>query len=1249
MKRFLCTLLAISGSLMPVAQPKAGVLFPDPPGGWSYLFGGDQLQVGEAGSGFSSLDGTWSHDNGSDEWDGSPIGGALGPTNRPGGISLINEGGLQYIRIQDTGDPRDYGFTDPGTNRKLYLGHSMTADGAADAQMDDGITLTFRARIPTSGVLDPLHRDGQQAGGTKTYPADGDGYVTSDSGKGNFVLKQASGGAIAFSFTTTADNPSGDPADRPANFKGLTMNEFAGNTISANVNFGQGTGTNVIAFDPTQWHELWIVLKKDPANIGTHQAFIYVDGSLTPKAFKVTAGTGDDYGGISYLAIGSTATPQNSALDVDFVGFKLGAHCPPGFAEPAGGWTYVYNGDKADAGAAGSGFTSLDGLWSHDNGSDEWDGSAPGGELGASNRPGGVGSFEEGGVQFLRIQDTGDPRDYGYADPGSNRKIYLGHDMSSLGASTAQLDEGLTLSFRARIPTPSKSKSPLDSLHRDGQQAGGVKPYPADGDGYVTSDSGKGNFVLAQSSGGAIAFSLTTTTDNPGGDPADRPANFKGLTMNEFAGNTVSANVNFGQGTGTNVVAFDPTDWHTFWITLRKDPANIGTHQGFVYLDGNLTPTVFRITAGTGNDFSGLTYLAVGSTATPQNSALDIDFVAYKLGAVFPGDALDNLPPEILEVSPAAGTGYHPAAQGLSFKATTQGNNELHPAGIKLFLNGTDLSQGLVVTGTPKERLVSLSSLSGNQFYVGEIVVSDQAGRSTTNRVEFDTLVQEQITVVPVTAYGEFEATLPSSSARLLLRASATDRQLIKVERVVGGSATLLGVFKVPRSTGTLVRLTDIFGAPVIVDTAGGGASTLRLSPASRGASTPSEVWVVPDSAPPTQPSYVAWLMPEPDDFGVRPDTQIQAVLVNNGPSMGTESIALWLDDVKLPVKTVQAGNTITATWDNLGTFLAGGSQHQARFTYLRPDLIGPASPSWNFTVASLPLLKPSWATPISSVSTRPGGFRGVIHKARNDAPADLFPNSPERAESQLANRIIDPDTGSPYANEAAGEKGDGSFVETETINYEQSGVEEGIGGDRPFPNLDATDHNNIAMQVVTYLKLPRGAHRLAVACDDGFYVAAGPSAAGSTNILTVRTPGGGTVEWPFDLLVETPGVYAFRLLFFEGSGGADIEWYSIDLSTGNRVLINAPGGIEAYQTRAGDGTDAVAPPPSVPLSIQPIQSGVSVSWPKTTPAFKLQSTDALSGSNWTLVNQAAVEEGATLRVDQPAASGARYYRLIYP
>lgn len=41
---------------------------------------------------------------------------------------------------------------------------------------------------------------------------------------------------------------------------------------------------------------------------------------------------------------------------------------------PPGGWTYTYDGD-ADAGAAD---TALDGTWDHDNGSDQWDGTAPG-------------------------------------------------------------------------------------------------------------------------------------------------------------------------------------------------------------------------------------------------------------------------------------------------------------------------------------------------------------------------------------------------------------------------------------------------------------------------------------------------------------------------------------------------------------------------------------------------------------------------------------------------------------------------------------------------------------------------------------------------------------------------------------------------------------------------------------------------------------------------------------------------------
>lgn len=428
------------------------------------------------------------------------------------------------------------------------------------------------------------------------------------------------------------------------------------------------------------------------------------------------------------------------------------------FPDPPGGWTYIYNGDRLTVGGDGSGFTSLDDTWSHDNGSDAWDGSTiggtftTGGAFGVDNSPGGANLFTEGGFAYLRMQDTGDPRDYGYPDPFSNRKIYFGHDVEADGGGPDVMDTGVTLTFRARIPTPSNTTFPLDSLHRDGQQAAGVQPYPAEGDGYVTSDGGKGNFVVRQSAGGAIAFSLTQTNDTTGGNPTVNRANFAGLTMNEFNGNQISGNVNFGQGTGTNVITFDPTQWHEFWIVLRKDPANVGTHQGFIYLDGSLTPQVFRITAGTGNDYT-QSYIAFGGTATPQTWALDVDFFGYKLGAEFPPGAFDNLPPDISGVAPGENVTFHAPGSGISFTATTQGTNSLSSSGFKLTLNGADVSSSLNITGTPQSRSATYTNLATNTIYKGEIVVSDQAGRSSTNKLSFDTFVESSGVLVEAEDY----------------------------------------------------------------------------------------------------------------------------------------------------------------------------------------------------------------------------------------------------------------------------------------------------------------------------------------------------------------------------------------------------------------------------------------------------------------------------------------------------------------
>ena len=748
MKSYVCRRLVIKSATVValLASPCLGsaqTAFSPPDGGWDYLYQGDVASYG-VDSGFdsySSLDGTWSHDNGSDQWDGSGLGGDFGEGNGPGGAETLLEGDTNFLRIQDTGNPTNYGYPDP-SNRKVYLGHDLTADGVSDTIMDDGVTLYFRARIPTGDGLDPLHRAGQEANGTQPYPEGGDGYVTSDGGKGNFVIKQAAGGAIAFSLAVDTDTPGGDPTSGVTGFTGLTMNEFDGNMISGNVNFGQGAGENVIALDPTEWHEFWITIRKDEAGVGTHIAAIYVDGATSPKVFKMTAGTGSDYNG-SYLAMGATATPQNAALDIDFFGYKVGAVAPASksFADPDGGWDYGYEGDVASYGVD-SGFdsySSLDGTWSHDNGSDQWDGSGLGGDFGEGNGPGGAEILQEGDTNFLRIQDTGNPTNYGYPDP-SNRKVYLGHDLANEGASDTVMDDGVTLYFRARIPTGDG----LDPLHRAGQEANGTQPYPEGGDGYVTSDGGKGNFVIKQAAGGAIAFSLAVDTDTPGGDPTSGVTGFTGLTMNEFDGNMISGNVNFGQGAGENVIALDPTEWHDFWITISKDEAGVGTHIASIYVDGDIAPRVFKMTAGTGSDYNG-SYLAMGATATPQNAALDVDFYRVKLGAFPPSGASSVLPPDFSDLSPGIGDTSVDPTVGIRFVATSEGS--IPQDGIQVILNGRDYSGDLTITGNEQRWEVSLTTLDPNAIYEGRLIITDAEGASIESTLAFDTFRADHITI----------------------------------------------------------------------------------------------------------------------------------------------------------------------------------------------------------------------------------------------------------------------------------------------------------------------------------------------------------------------------------------------------------------------------------------------------------------------------------------------------------------------
>jgi len=280
-----------------------GVAYPVPDAWWTYIYTGDAAEPG--------LDGTWDHDNGSDEWDGSPI-GVTG--TEPGGVSALTEDNTHFVRIQDVFDH------DPGdepSNRKIYFAHDIGAEGAAN-NVVDAVTLSFRARIPTTPPLDPLNGN---AG--SPWPEGGDGYIIHHEGKGNFSIGDVDDRLISFSLALDTD-------DAALSEDGLIMNNLNGTSPSGDVDTGEGGTLNQLVLDPTEWHEFWITIEADTSGGGTHKVTIWIDGDVeNPSTFHVTAGRGDRaYETINYLALGAGNTNHNGAFDVDFFAYKEGILTP---------------------------------------------------------------------------------------------------------------------------------------------------------------------------------------------------------------------------------------------------------------------------------------------------------------------------------------------------------------------------------------------------------------------------------------------------------------------------------------------------------------------------------------------------------------------------------------------------------------------------------------------------------------------------------------------------------------------------------------------------------------------------------------------------------------------------------------------------------------------------------------------------------------------------------------------------------
>ena len=205
----------------------------------------------------------------------------------------------------------------------------------------------------------------------------------------------------------------------------------------------------------------------------------------------------------------------------------------------------------------------------------------------------------------------------------------------------------------------------------------------------------------------------------------------------------------------------------------------------------------------------------------------------------------------------------------------------------------------------------------------------------------------------------------------------------------------------------------------------------------------------------------------------------------------------------------------------------------------------------WSFTI-TYQQLDPS--TRFSG----PGTQRGI--NTRVTQAQEVGENSLDRAEAQLA-------AGSTIPNNYD------ITVLSDVINFSQNAINDGgtdgyFDGDLPIPGQTVEfGDDNFAMEARTFLDLPAGVVRFGVRSDDGYKLASALNPNASTTPLAFHN--GGPADETFDVVVPQAGVYSFRLVWYEHTGGAHVEWFTVDRTTGDRTLVNAAGGIAAYTSAA--------------------------------------------------------------------------------
>jgi len=312
-------------------------------------------------------------------------------------------------------------------------------------------------------------------------------------------------------------------------------------------------------------------------------------------------------------------------------------------------------------------------------------------------------------------------------------------------------------------------------------------------------------------------------------------------------------------------------------------------------------------------------------------------------------------------------------------------------------------------------------------------------------------------------------------------------------------------------------------------------------------------------------PKPTPYLRPVPSD--IQPDTEISVVWQDGQNTLTASSVKIYLNEQMVNTETARDGRQTTVKV--LGSdLLLASTNYNVKVT--ATDSSGAElSKQWRFKVTDYRLVE------ASDIATKPGSLNEGFIARSAQAPAEsAIRHDFKRATFQLAEILVD-DLGNKVANEAVKGELEGGFDAYDLIDFEKSSSPFGnFSNDDFFPGIPGSgDHDALfATEILSYLELQKGVHTFGVNVhvgkpdqndEDQFrvFIGSNPRDYFSKSLgefeLTLLGFKDGPNDTTFDFSVEKEGLYPVRIVYWNKTRGAGLEFYSVDRETGEKILVN--------------------------------------------------------------------------------------------